>query len=418
MGYGHQRAAYPFRDIAYTHILNANSDKLLSEKEAHMWQKYRVFYESVSRLTGIPIIGKMLFNLYDRMQAISEMYPQRDLSKPSFQSRHCNYLITKKKLNYSMFSKMKENKLPVITTFFFTALAAENAGVEKVYCIATDSDINRVWVANNPSTSKIVYFAPTDIVAKRLKLYGVSDDRIILTGFPLPQENIGGEKMSVLKKDLGIRLANLDPKKKLPDFYTKILKEVVGSKNYKKSAGRPLTLTFAVGGAGAQTEIGYQVLKSLKEKILKKEVKINIAVGTRPHVNEYFKNSLKELKLDHGKHVSIIFAWNKTEYFKNFNQAIRSTDLLWTKPSELSFYCGLGIPIIIAPPIGSHEYRNQSWLINMGSGVNQEKPEYTHEWLFDMLNSGKLAEAALQGFVQAPKLGTYEIEKIVLGKKK
>ena len=28
---------------------------------------------------------------------------------------------------------------------------------------------------------------------------------------------------------------------------------------------------------------------------------------------------------------------------------MRTTDILWTKPSELSFYCGLGIPIIMAP---------------------------------------------------------------------
>ena len=28
---------------------------------------------------------------------------------------------------------------------------------------------------------------------------------------------------------------------------------------------------------------------------------------------------------------------------------MRTTDILWTKPSELSFYCGLGIPIVMAP---------------------------------------------------------------------
>ena len=46
------------------------------------------------------------------------------------------------------------------------------------------------------------------------------------------------------------------------------------------------------------------------------------------------------------------------------------------------------------------------------------KTTLTSEWLADWLNSGWLAEAAIQGFVEAPKYGTYNIKKIVLGKKK
>jgi len=37
--------------------------------------------------------------------------------------------------------------------------------------------------------------------------------------------------------------------------------------------------------------------------------------------------------------------------------------------------------------------------------------------LFEWLNSGWLAEAAMQGFLDAPKLGTYHIENIVLHNK-
>jgi hypothetical protein len=176
-----------------------------------------------------------------------------------------------------------------------------------------------------------------------------------------------------------------------------------------------------VGGAGAQTDIGYKILSSLKNKIKDGSVRVNIAVGTFLEVSEYFRQKIKEIGLEKqlGKGVTIIFAWNKQIYFRNFNQALRTTDVLWTKPSELSFYAGLGIPIIIAPPIGSHEFRNQRWLTDMGSGINQENPDYTHEWLFDLIESGRLAEVALQGFIEAPKMGTYNIEKVVFsnGKK-
>ncbi|MBT3689929.1 hypothetical protein HOG11_01055, partial [bacterium] len=100
-------------------------------------------------------------------------------------------------------------------------------------------------------------------------------------------------------------------------------------------------------------------------------------------------------------------------YFKEFNKWIRTTDVLWTKPSELVFYSGLGLPIIIAPPIGSQEFFNQKYLINLGAGINQEDIRYVDEWLVDWIKSGRLAEAAAQGYLEAPNLGTYNIEKVL-----
>ncbi|MEK7072745.1 MAG: hypothetical protein AAB969_04190, partial [Patescibacteria group bacterium] len=101
------------------------------------------------------------------------------------------------------------------------------------------------------------------------------------------------------------------------------------------------------------------------------------------------------------------------EFFKEFNKVLRKTDILWTKPSELSFYCALGIPIITAPPICSQEIFNQRWLRFIGAGVKEDEPRYVNEWLPDWLKSGWLAEAAMQGFLEAPKFGTYNIEKII-----
>ena len=101
-------------------------------------------------------------------------------------------------------------------------------------------------------------------------------------------------------------------------------------------------------------------------------------------------------------------------YFKAFNQALRSTDILWTKPSELTFYSGLGLPILMAEPIGSQEDYNRDWLLAIGAGIDAPDPLYVDEWLFDWLDSGWLAEAAMQGFLDAPKMGAYHIENIVL----
>ena len=50
------------------------------------------------------------------------------------------------------------------------------------------------------------------------------------------------------------------------------------------------------------------------------------------------------------------------------------------------------------------------------SGFVQPDPKYVHDWLFYWLEDGRLAEAALNGYLDAPCMGTYEIEKVVLGK--
>jgi len=61
---------------------------------------------------------------------------------------------------------------------------------------------------------------------------------------------------------------------------------------------------------------------------------------------------------------------------------------------------------------------NQDWLVKMGTGIPQENPNYTDEWLFEWLNKGILSESAWEGFTEAPKYGTYNIEKIIFSRDK
>jgi hypothetical protein len=51
-------------------------------------------------------------------------------------------------------------------------------------------------------------------------------------------------------------------------------------------------------------------------------------------------------------------------YYRQLNQLLADSDVLWTKPSELSFYAGLGVPLVLAKPVGAHEryiLREQGW---------------------------------------------------------
>ena len=409
MGYGHQRAAYPLKDIAFERIITANSDKIIPDKERRIWHKLRHSYELISRLKEIPFIGKLAFGIYDRFQSISPFFPFRDLSKPNFGVIYFRRLILKKGLCRSLIDYVKKKNIPIIATHFIPALAAHYFGLKNVYCVITDTDINRAWVPDKPKNCSIKYLAPCRHVVLRLKEYGIKDKNIILTGFPLPKENIGDRYLNILKEDLGDRLPNLDPKNIYLSKYKGIIKNHLG-KNFRKKSSHPLTITYITGGAGAEKDIGIKIVNSLKDKIIKKQVIVNIVAGTRLDVKSYFEANL-DVKLK--DKVRILFALDKKTYFSSLNNVLRETDILWTKPSELSFYTALGLPIIIAPPVGMHENFNREWLQHIGSGFVQEKPEYINDWLFYWLENGRLAEAAWEGFTEAQSLGVYNIEKEV-----
>jgi len=411
MGYGHQRAVYPLKNIAEDGIITVGSSGAISKAEQKLWKRLLNAYELFSRAKGIPVIGPPFFSMLDSLMRIPSFYPMRNLSNTTFQVNFLESLI-EKGLCTGMLEKTETKNLPVVTSFYASAIAADKKGFNKVFCIICDADINRAWVAKDPWESKIEYFAPCGKAAQRLKAYGVPDERIHLTGFPLPMELLGDENLSVLKKDLAQRLFYLDPKRKFWARHGRNVEYFLGKENCVFKNDRKLTITYAVGGAGAQKEIGEKIASSLKEKIRAGEIKLNLIAGIRKEVNEYFQSIKKDVSPD-GENIKIIYAETLHEYFESFNKALHETDILWTKPSELSFYCALGIPIVMSPIIGSQEKFNRKWLHEIQAAMKQEKPEYTDQWLYDLLNRGTLAESAWDGFLKARKLGTFKIHQVL-----
>src|SRR6185295_15764533 len=111
---------------------------------------------------------------------------------PTLQSRSLDRLIDRG-LGRGLARNLLETGAPLVTTFFAPALAAERFGVEEIYCVATDVDLNRTWAPREPAKTRINYLAPTRRARRRLIAYGVPRERIEVTGFPLPAERLGGE---------------------------------------------------------------------------------------------------------------------------------------------------------------------------------------------------------------------------------
>jgi len=414
MGYGHQRTAFPLRNFAPDgKVINANDYQGIPIKDRISWEGTRKLYEFISNFKKIFLVGEFAFFVFNQFQKILTFYPKRDLSRPNFQLREIFSLI-KSGWGKHLIEQLEKNPLPIISTFFTQAFMAEFFNYPgDVFCVICDADIARPWAPINPKESRIKYFVPTERAMERLKLYGVRQENIFLTGYPLPLENIGTEDMNILKQDLRYRLLNLDRCKRYSCQYQSLIQRYLGE--LPESSDHPLTIMFSVGGAGAQKEIGVKILKNLADKIVKGEIKIILVAGVKEKIKEYFKKNIKNLGLVNNPNVEMVYAKTMEDYFLEFNKKLRKTDILWTKPSELSFYSALGIPIIVAPPVGSQEDFNQRWLLKSGFGIMQENPDYVSQWFFDWLESGYFAEAAMQGFIEGKKLGTFNIEKIICG---
>lgn len=419
MGLGHVRAAYPLKDLAEEYIVVDEANReYTSVEEAKLWHRLKATYYFMARAEKIPVVGKFIFDAMIAMQHIQPYYPMRDMSNPTWGSKYLNSLLKERRLCETLLRRLETKDLPVVNTFYATAIAADmDKKIKDNYLVICDADINRVWVPEKPVESNIKYLAPCSNVKRRLLLYGVPEENIYLTGFPLPKSNIGDKKkLEILREDLFQRLVRLDPSDRFFKFHSKSSLHMLEKSSVPKERPDWFTLTFAVGGAGVHTETAYKILKSLKFKIMDGKVRINLSAGTREETARKFLEYLDSLKLSGyiGNGIRIIHDNDVDKYFQKFNEALRTTDVLWTKPSELSFYCALGIPILMMPAVGSHENLNRDWLMSVHAGLLPPGPlEFTDQWLFDLRETGRLAEAAWDGFLKARKMGTYKIEEII-----
>src|SRR3989338_116765 len=110
MGYGHQRAAYPFRDIAQGGVITVNDYPGLPAEERRGWEQMRSGYEWISRIGQWSAAGRMLFNFFDRFQKIPPFYPRRDLSHSNIQLDHIYSMIEQGGVGKHLFTEVLAKK--------------------------------------------------------------------------------------------------------------------------------------------------------------------------------------------------------------------------------------------------------------------------------------------------------------------
>jgi UDP-N-acetylglucosamine:LPS N-acetylglucosamine transferase len=205
-------------------------------------------------------------------------------------------------------------------------------------------------------------------------------------------------------------LVRLDPQRVFESQHDQEIDQLIGRRP-DAERGKPPLITFAVGGAGAQTKIVEQFLPSLRSPLERGRMRLALVAGVRREVADHFEAWISRNKLQSllGGSIQILFEPDMRLYFQAFNRLMAETDVLWTKPSEMTFFGALGIALVLSPPVGAHERYNGRWAIEHGAGLRQREPKHAGEWLAEWLEDGTLAAAAWAGFKALPKHGLYKI---------
>jgi hypothetical protein len=413
MGYGHMRAAAPLAEALGTTITQVDQAPIVAPGEERLWGRIRGAYETVSRLSQIPLLGGPLRLILDNITDIPHLYPYRDLSAPTRGVMTLERLI-RRNLGQGMLARLRESGAPLLTTFYSPGVVADRAGYDRIFTVVTDTDINRIWAPLEPERTRIHYLVPTRRAGRRLLSYGVPEARITFTGFPLPDALVGGPRLPALKRNLAARLVRLDPagefRREMPEELAHFLGELPAEEEL-----RPPLLTFAVGGAGAQAELARAFLPGLRPLVEAGRLRVALVAGLRAEVEATFREALQQAGLEGSPGVEVLRAPTFLEYYARFNALLARTDILWTKPSEMTFYAALGLPLVCAPPVGVHERYNMRWARESGAGLKQRHPGFAAEWLSDWLAEGLLASSAWAGYMRLPKFGLYRILEAVGG---
>lgn len=415
MGYGHLRAATPLAEALGAPVLAVDEPPLVAPGEDRLWRRARSGYESISRLSQVPVVGRPLRWVLDELTDIPPFYPFRDLSAPTHGVRALERLL-RRELGAGLVARLRETGAPLLTTFYSPAIAADRAGLDRVFCVVTDSDVNRIWAPLAPAATRIRYLVPSARAGRRLQAYGVPAERITFTGFPLPPSLVGGPSLAALKRNLAARLVRLDPSGEFRRSVPEELAHFLGVLP-REEEGRPPLLTFAVGGAGAQAGMAAQFLPGFRPAIEEGRLRVALVAGVRPEVAARFEEAIQAAGLEgrRGDGVEILCEQGFAAYYAAFNALLARTDVLWTKPSELTFYGALGLPLLLGTPVGVHERYNRRWAREAGAGLKQRDARFAAEWLQHWLDDGLLAAAAWAGYMRLPKFGVQRILEAVRG---
>lgn len=180
---------------------------------------------------------------------------------------------------------------------------------------------------------------------------------------------------------------------------------------------RPLSLGV-IADSGWRTHDLLRLLEGAGKAIRSGELTIHVFAGTDLARARSIEAIARNQTLHRHLGSSIVVHAHKDAgvAFQSFTKLIPEMDVLWTAPNPWVFYVGLGLPVIIQPPIGGQEEARYAWVRGVQAGLPPLELETLSEWLMDWKRSGGLARLAWNGYGSAPSMGYERLKELLHGK--
>lgn len=367
-------------------------------------------------------ITKHLNNLYSfgsRLSQKSKLFNKfywEKLTTDGFKSLDYNYMDQSiSELMTGVYNTLDKN-IPYIATHAWNAQSAIHAGMKKVINVIPDNfplglhlAEGTIHTVQTPS-AYMGYRALIDMNKNsNNKSNEIPSDQIAYTGHYVDHELVEN-----IEEDCLARINRMKDKK---------------SKR----------ILISIGGAGAQQELAKNIIKHLTKELLNKKVAIFINIGDHKKVWENIEKELPEIKdittnfindwkgtqafveVIRDKDLSGIYTFYSEDIFSavyTSNILMRETDILITKPSELSFY---PIPKLLVERVGGHEAWGAIRASEVGDGtIECQSLNHTLQFLDLMLNESDLMRMMCNMIIKNKEQGlyngAYEVVKLALKK--
>jgi len=307
----------------------------------------------------------------------------------------------------SVFSEIPKD-IPLIGTHVWPAQAAIHSGMTKVVNAIPDN-----WpMALHLSEGSLHTVQTYNALYGYETLHGFVDGKVLS---PIPQDQImytghyiDHELVSNIEADCAKRIERC-------------------------KTGKPIRILLTIGGAGAQGEFFAKIIKTLLPYVQNKKACIYVNCGDYANVWELLKKSIPELNNDdlckthfndwkaETEFTDKAIAGNDEESGSGIhvfcnkdifgavyitNLLMRATDILITKPSELSFY---PVPKLFIRRVGGHEMWGAIHSAEIGDGTQEcETPEYACSVLELMLTHTNMIEDMCNNIIRNKNDGIYD----------
>lgn len=293
-------------------------------------------------------------------------------------------------------------EMPFIATHVWPAQAAVHAGIKRVVNVIPDNWPMALHLAEGSihtvqSFSSYLGYKTLNGMEGKQVLKAMPEDSIYEVG-----HYIDHELVSNLEEDCRKRLDRIENNK-----------------------SKRILLT--IGGAGAQRDLFAMLISALLPKVQAQEVTLLINVGDYKNVWEGLVADIPEL----GKLAVCHFdQWEETKTFANSliegdaegihvfyhkdifaavyatNLLMRSTDLMVTKPSELSFY---PVPKLMIKRVGGHEAWGAVRAAEIGDGtIECSSTDQALQMMSMILNEKAVMRQFSEHILKANQIGLYD----------